>query len=85
MDFEAALELFKSFPACQMRIFKQFSGFPDNGDQTGGYVVFAYASVANEPCYCELRDLCQSTQSEHNALWVVSDAFQVKQVLVSFR
>jgi hypothetical protein len=60
MDFETALELFKSFPACQMRIFKQFSGFPDNGDQAGGYVVFAYASVANEPCYCELRDYAKA-------------------------
>jgi hypothetical protein len=58
MDLLAALKLVKAFPACNLRIFKQFSGFPDSfsQDAESGYVVFADPSLVNEPCYCEFRD-----------------------------
>jgi hypothetical protein len=62
MDFEAALKLLKAFSACNLRIYKQFAGFPESGSQEsdGKYVVFIKASLAKEPCYCELRDFAES-------------------------
>jgi len=64
MDFEAALELLKTFSACNLRIYKQFAGFPVSSSQEseGKYVVFVNASLAKEPCYCGLRDFA----NEHN-------------------
>jgi hypothetical protein len=61
MDFQEALNLLKEFSACRLRIYEQFPGFPASGSQDGqgGYVVFADASVVNEPCYCGLRDFAK--------------------------
>ena len=58
MDLLAALKLLKTFPACNLQIFKQFSGFPETFSQEAesGYVVFADPSLVDEPCYCEFRD-----------------------------
>jgi hypothetical protein len=58
MDLLAALKLLKAFPACNLRIFKQFSGFPDpfSQESESGYVVFADSSLVDEACYCEFRD-----------------------------
>jgi hypothetical protein len=62
LDLLAALKLLKAFPAYNLRIFKQFSGFPDSWSQEGesGYVVFADPSLVNEPCYCEFRDYAKA-------------------------
>jgi hypothetical protein len=58
MDFEAALKLLKAFSACNLRIYRQFAGFPVSSSQEseGEYVVFMNASFAKESCYCRLRD-----------------------------
>jgi hypothetical protein len=59
MDFKAALKLLEAFPECHLRIFKQFSGFPDDASKEGGYIVFSDVSLAGEPCYCGLKDFVE--------------------------
>jgi hypothetical protein len=62
MDLLAALNLVKAFPACNLRIFKQFSGFPNSfsKEAESGYVVFADPSLVNEPGYCALKDYAEA-------------------------
>jgi hypothetical protein len=62
MDFKAALKILSAFSAFHLRIYKQFSGFPEAESQEGesGYVVFADASLVKNPCYCELRDFAET-------------------------
>ena len=58
MDFEAAMKLLKAYSACNLRIFKQFAGFPvsSSRESEGEYVVFVKASLAKDSCYSGLRD-----------------------------
>jgi len=60
MDFEAALKLLKAFSACNPRIYKEFSGFPDSRSREteSGYLLFVAASL-EKPCYFELKDFAQ--------------------------
>ena len=62
MDFNEALKLLKAVSAGRLRIFKQFSVFPENSSQQGlgRYVVFVDASIVKEPCHRELRDYTQA-------------------------
>jgi hypothetical protein len=59
MDFKAALKLLEAFPECRLRLFKQFSGFPQNSSKEGEYIVFSDLSLVKEPCYCDLRDFAE--------------------------
>ena len=62
MDYQIALKLLKAFPACRLRIFRKFPGFPENGTQQseGDYVVFVDSSVSGKPCYCDLKDYAEA-------------------------
>jgi hypothetical protein len=62
MDFNAALKLLKTFSACQPKIYKQFSGFPEASSQESesGYAVFVDASLAQKVCYCELKEFAET-------------------------
>jgi len=62
MDFKAALELLKAFSACNLRIYKQFAGFPASSSQESEdkYVVFVDDSVAKKTCYCGLKDFAKA-------------------------
>jgi hypothetical protein len=61
MDFSSALKLLKAFSACRLRIFREFSGFPeDSSQQSGsGYVVFADNSIFQENYYIQLIEYAQ--------------------------
>jgi hypothetical protein len=62
MNFESALKILSTFSACHLRIYKEFSGFPEADSKEGesGYVVFADASLVKNQCYCELRDFAEA-------------------------
>ncbi len=62
MDFNVALKILSAFSACRLRLYKEFSGFPEAGSKEGesGYVVFADASLVNTQCYCKIIDFAES-------------------------
>jgi hypothetical protein len=59
IDFKVALKLLRAFPECHLRIFRQFSGFPEDSSKEGEYVVFSDADLVKEPYYGELRDFAE--------------------------
>jgi hypothetical protein len=54
MQLSVAIKLLRTFPSCNLRIFKQFSGFPNGGSAELGYVVFAPSSLLEDENYLEL-------------------------------
>ncbi len=62
MDFEAAMNLLKAFSVCQPRIYKEFSGFPEDSCQENekGYVLFVDPILAKKKCFCELKDFAET-------------------------
>jgi hypothetical protein len=56
MDLSVATELLKTFPSCNLRVFKQFSSFPKEciSEKETGYVVFANQSLADDKNYPKL-------------------------------
>jgi len=62
MDFEAAVNLLKAFSACQPRIYKEFSGFPEDNckESEKGYVLFVDPSLAKKTCFCELKSFAET-------------------------
>jgi hypothetical protein len=62
MDFETSLRFLRAFSACNLRVVKQFSGFPNSGsrEDKGGYVVFSDITLRNEQCYRELKNFADA-------------------------
>ena len=62
MDFAAALSILKAFSACNLRIYKEFAGFPESGSQENGsgYVIFADSSLEGKGCFNELKDFAKT-------------------------
>jgi hypothetical protein len=62
MDFEAAVNLLKTFSACQPRIYKEFSGFPEDSCQEAekGYVLFVDSSFAKKTSFCKLKSFAET-------------------------
>ena len=63
MNLDAALKLLRDFSSCNLRIFRQFSGFPTSDSQESGgrYVVFVDARFADDPSFCELKNYLQAS------------------------
>jgi len=62
MDFENAMKLLKAFSACNPRIYKEFSGFPEYTCQETkkGYVLFVDPILAKKNCFCELKNFAET-------------------------
>jgi hypothetical protein len=62
MNFEAAMKLLKAFSLCHPRIYKEFSGFPEDSCQETekGYVLFVDSSLAKKNCFCELKNFAEN-------------------------
>jgi hypothetical protein len=62
MNFEAAMQLLKAFSACNPRIYKEFSGFPEDKCQESekGYVLFVDPILTNKNSSCELKDFAET-------------------------
>jgi hypothetical protein len=62
MDFEAAVNLLKAFSDCQPRIYKEFSGFPEDNCQEAekGYVLFVDPYLAKKTSFCKLKSFAET-------------------------
>jgi hypothetical protein len=62
MDFDGALKLLKAFSACNPRVYREFSGFPDDAcrEVDKGYVLFVDCNAAKKDCFCDLADFAKS-------------------------
>jgi hypothetical protein len=62
MDFQLALALLKAFSAYNPKIYKQFAGFPDTGNQEseGGYVAFVDSDASMQSFFSKLEDFARA-------------------------
>jgi hypothetical protein len=62
MDFNAAVNFLKAFSACHPRIYKEFSGFPEDNckESEKGYVLFVDPTLTKETCFCELKNFAET-------------------------
>jgi len=62
MDFNAAVNFLKTFSACQPRIYKEFSGFPEDNckESEKGYILFVDPALSNETSFCELKNFAET-------------------------